>query len=577
MSTKVEAQGGELVIRNTHGDVVIIPRNKRREALGYLAKGDHRSIDAIAMKLPKASDYAMSGAVYDGGEDPNDKIVKVNQNNEVKEYNTSSQEYRDLYNSGKLMNYDEKTDTYIAPPLKELVIEEEAPEWLKYKREYEKNNPKKDYINQHLTPFAKSLGNTETNYPKRLDDEYEQKSLDYVGEQLVKNKSQGKLSRAEWLNQMSDKEEEIIKRNPKYQSSLWDDTKRGLTSLVEQNPLQTFQNILTSSDYTNREKREMLKDYIEHPAMSKLGDATKILNPLTVPSKMVQSAYKDDYSFTDALKGKKNNAGIVEDIVTDPLNLVGVGLAGKLSKADKVIDATKAGSKQKFTELELLTQKEVAQKRADRLLKQKHKWDGQDNEKLEEQLKNAGRNHEPNLTAQEFNSKYNKSTSPSNIGINEGGKTFIYKDAPLSDLNKKRVAAHEVGHYYRNTLEEGLDWDKYFDFRNTTFKERKYLRGKGLTGNGSIKGDELSQRAAQLKDYIAIKNNIPLDEDFIITKSQFDDALKNYVKETGLDNNMTAFINGIKDKKGLLKEMNKRALSIAPAVLYLQSQQEKDN
>ena len=46
---------------------------------------------------------------------------------------------------------------------------------------------------------------------------------------------------------------------------------------------------------------------------------------LTVPSKMVQSSYKDDYSFTDALKGKKNNAGIVEDIVTDPLNLVGAG------------------------------------------------------------------------------------------------------------------------------------------------------------------------------------------------------------------------------------------------------------
>ena len=89
----------------------------------------------------------------------------------------------------------------------------------------------------------------------------------------------------------------------------------------------------------------MLQNYIDHPVMSKLGDATKILNPLTVPSKMVQSTYKDDYSFTDALKGKKNNAGIVEDIVTDPLNLVGVGLVGKLSKADKVIDATKAGSK----------------------------------------------------------------------------------------------------------------------------------------------------------------------------------------------------------------------------------------
>ena len=133
--------------------------------------------------------------------------------------------------------------------------------------------------------------------------------------------------------------------NPKYQSSLWTDTKRGLTSLVEQNPLQTFQNILTSSDYSNREKQEMLKDYVDHPIMSKLGDAAKILNPLSVPSKMVQSAYKDNYSFKDALKGKQNNANIGEDIITDPLNFVGVGLAGKLSKADKVIDATKVGSK----------------------------------------------------------------------------------------------------------------------------------------------------------------------------------------------------------------------------------------
>ena len=75
MNTKVEAQGGELVLRNAHGDVVIIPRNKRREALGYLAKGDHSAIDAIAMELPKASDYAMGGAVYDGGEDPIEGVM----------------------------------------------------------------------------------------------------------------------------------------------------------------------------------------------------------------------------------------------------------------------------------------------------------------------------------------------------------------------------------------------------------------------------------------------------------------------------------------------------------------------
>lgn len=329
-SINVEAENLELILENSHGDKVIIPANKRNWVKQKLSEGCHDCIDSLVETLPVASQYAQDGSVYP----PNAK-VKVNHNNQIKEYDISSPEYRDLYNSGKLMSYDKTTDTYSATPLKEVTVTAEAPQWLKYKRDYEKTNPKSNYINNHLTPFAKSLGNTKTNYPKRLDDEYEQKSLDYVSEQLIKNKPQGKLSRVEWLNQMSDKEEELIKRNPKYQSSLWADTKRGLTSLVEQNPLQTFQNILNSSDYTNREKQEMLKDYNNHPVMSKLGDATKILNPLTVPSKMVQSSYKDDYSFSDALKGKKNNAGIVEDIVTDPLNLVGLGIWGKLSKANK--------------------------------------------------------------------------------------------------------------------------------------------------------------------------------------------------------------------------------------------------
>ena len=76
--------------------------------------------------ISKDNDYADDGSVF-----PNNKIVKVNQNNEVKEYNTSSQEYRDLYNSGKLMNYDKNTDTYTATPLKEVVVTAKAPQGLK--------------------------------------------------------------------------------------------------------------------------------------------------------------------------------------------------------------------------------------------------------------------------------------------------------------------------------------------------------------------------------------------------------------------------------------------------------------
>ena len=337
---EVNAEHNEIILENSNGDIVIIPANKRNWVKQKLSENCHGCIDSLVETLPVASQYAQDGSVY-----PTGSKVKVNINNKIKEFDISSQEYKDLYNSGKLMNYDKNTDTYLAPDLPEVTVTAEAPQWVKYKNQFEKLNPKSDYIKAYLTPFAKSLGNTETNYPKRIDEEYEEKSLNYASEQLVKNKPQNKLNRVEWLNQMSNKEEELIKRNPKYQSTYWADTKRGLTSLMERQPYETVSNILNNSDFTNREKQEMLKDYVEHPIMSKFGDALKVLSPLNVIPKIAQSAYRDDTTLKGALKGEKNKAGTVEDILTDVTTYTGVGLLGKLSKADKVIDATKAGSK----------------------------------------------------------------------------------------------------------------------------------------------------------------------------------------------------------------------------------------
>jgi hypothetical protein len=334
---KVEAENNELILENSHGDKVIIPANKRDWVKQKLKDNCHGCIDNLVETLPVASQYAQDGSVYAPG-----SKVKVNQNNQVKEYDISSKEYIDLYDSGKLASYDKDTETYMTTPLEEIVVADETPEWLKYKNEYGKMKSKDEFISKHLTPLARRLGNTETNYPARLDEEYEQKSeeyeqksLDYVSKQLIKNKPQGKLDRVEWLNNLSDKEEELIKRNPRYQSTLWEDTKRGLSSLVEQNPGQAFSDILNSTDFTRREKQEMLKDYADNPILAKLGDAAKLLSFPAVGSKLIQSTYTEDYSTEDALKGIKNDAGIIEDIVTDPLNLLGIGLWGKLSKLGK--------------------------------------------------------------------------------------------------------------------------------------------------------------------------------------------------------------------------------------------------
>ena len=70
--------------------------------------------------------------MQEGGE-----MIKVKQpDGSFKTYNTNSEEYRKLYDSGNLMNYDKSTDTYFAKPLDEVVITGQAPEkgfWEQYK------------------------------------------------------------------------------------------------------------------------------------------------------------------------------------------------------------------------------------------------------------------------------------------------------------------------------------------------------------------------------------------------------------------------------------------------------------
>ena len=210
-----------------------------------------------------------------------------------------------------------------------------------------------------------------------------------------------------------------------------------------------------------------------------------------------------------------------------------------------------------------LTQEEAVAARGQRLISQKNKpgWNEQLTPDLETRLNNAVKNHNP---ASDYPGEL--------LGTNTMGRTAteVSKDAiskqgiPLNDANKARVAGHETGHYYSNSPEEGAEWASHFDFSKLIHKTRTYLRGKGRLYNYS---NEIRERAAQLKDYIAQKNGIPLNQDFKITQVQLDDAIKNYVKDTGLDNTMSKMLGALKNKKGFLKTMNKYALGTAPYVV----------
>lgn len=63
MAKNIEAEGGELVLQNNNGDTVIIPKNKRQQALKMLEQNNHAGIDELASSLPYMEDYAQDGSL----------------------------------------------------------------------------------------------------------------------------------------------------------------------------------------------------------------------------------------------------------------------------------------------------------------------------------------------------------------------------------------------------------------------------------------------------------------------------------------------------------------------------------
>lgn len=166
-----------------------------------------------------------------------------------------------------------------------------------------------------------------------------------VIERLYNENPQGEMSRGEWIDSFTEKEQQLLSTDPRFQTTLWQDLKQGLEAAAASTPGIAATQILESKDLSVKEKIQLLEQYTDNPVITNLLESFKMLSPLEIPAKAVQSFYKDDYTMKDALSGVKNESFPGEDIITDPLNLIGVGLTGKLSKADKLIDATKIGNK----------------------------------------------------------------------------------------------------------------------------------------------------------------------------------------------------------------------------------------
>jgi hypothetical protein len=70
MNKQVEVEGGELAVKNSHGDIAIIPKKYRLEAEGMIKDGCNDCLDSLIANLPSANDYAVDGTLYPEGDPP---------------------------------------------------------------------------------------------------------------------------------------------------------------------------------------------------------------------------------------------------------------------------------------------------------------------------------------------------------------------------------------------------------------------------------------------------------------------------------------------------------------------------
>ena len=146
---------------------------------------------------------------------------------------------------------------------------------------------------------------------------------------------------------------------------------------------------------------------------------------------------------------------------------------------------------------------------------------------------------------------------PDALGVTKRGTgtyTGMFLDAPnYSPRNSDIIASHEFSH---------LVYDPYSTDRvplvvfNPAL-DKKYL----LMGSNGI--SEQLARGTQLKNYYGLK------EGEEITPEMWEYAKQNYVKDTGLDNSMQVWMDGVKDVPTYLKWLNRRApIIVAPLGLY---------
>lgn len=251
--------------------------------------------------------------------------------------------------------------------LPEVEVTAAAPSWLKYEHQFLKTFPKSERIQQYLTPMARSLGNSASAYPERIDKQYEADKNDFVARMIMLDRNNDKFTDKEKQiigdSRYAGKTAEYAYKNPiklpvtsddPYLNYLYQNDflakVPGVRSIIQHMAGKKINNRTIENGYYSDDKKSDGQQNIDDPMNYNENKVNMLSEYLHGDQGLKKSNYKpkqDYFPFlpTYSLKQKlgvsenfaenmKQYIGDIENIKKNPLYLNGLGTAPYASQPD---------------------------------------------------------------------------------------------------------------------------------------------------------------------------------------------------------------------------------------------------
>lgn len=162
---------------------------------------------------------------------------------------------------------------------KDVTVKAQGPKWAKFQKEYESSRPWEKFLYGEQEKYLrknkglnKAAGVSMDNFPQaeriRIKQEYDQKMNDYITRRLGKSEGFNPRRRGEWVDQLTDREKQIVagsRYGSKLQPDAWSRLMSGARSIYNAGPLSNLTGDITAKvpGYTKKENKAALNNWME--------------------------------------------------------------------------------------------------------------------------------------------------------------------------------------------------------------------------------------------------------------------------------------------------------------------------